>query len=185
MEKWRTIEGFPDYEISSEGRVRSWKRRERKWRNPCDGRRDEPMILKGTIHPLGYIGFILRKEPGGKPYRRTAHRLVAIAFLPNPGGLRDVAHNDGNPANNQVDNLRWSTHRDNQMDMRRHGTMQDGEKCITAKLTPADVESIRAAIAAGGRGTSRRLAGEYGLSVAQISRIKNGHRWRGLLPPAP
>lgn len=111
----------------------------------------------------------------------TAHRLVASAFIPNPHGLTDVAHNDGNPANNRVSNLRWSTHRDNQMDMRQHGTMQDGEKCVTAKLTKEQALELRRRLLAGGRGAGVRLAAEYGLSRAQISRIKNGKRWAILL----
>jgi hypothetical protein len=106
-----------------------------------------------------------------------AHRLVALAFLPNPRHLSDVAHNDGDPSNNHVSNLRWSTHRDNQMDMRRHGTMQDGERCVTSKLTTAQALAIRARVIAEGRGSGRRIAKEYGLSFAQVSRIKNGKRW--------
>jgi hypothetical protein len=118
---------------------------------------------------------MLKRDGDTKVYRRTAHRLVALSFLPNPHNLPDVAHNDGDPANNHVSNLRWSTHRDNQMDMRRHGTMQDGDKCISAKLTPEQAAEIRRR--AQKRGEGVRLAAEFGLSKAQISRIKNGKRW--------
>lgn len=111
-----------------------------------------------------------------------AHRLVAIAFLgwPADPALTDVAHNDGNPANNHVSNLRWATHRDNQLDMREHGTMQDGERCITAKVSAQQAAEIarRAQI----RGEGVKLAAEFGLSKAQISRIKNGRRWSHALP---
>lgn len=171
--EWRAVQDFPDYEISNDGRLRSWR-----WR--CDGkggRRSAPLECRGSPHPKGYTFFTLRKPGLPGRYVRTAHRLVAGAFIPNPDALPDVAHNDGNPRNGRADNLRWSTHRDNQMDMRKHGTMQDGERCVTAKLTAAQVSEIRAALQNAKRGDGRRLARQYGLSVSQISRIKNGRRW--------
>jgi hypothetical protein len=140
--------------------------------------------MKGTVSPLGYIAVMLRKEAGGKPHRRLVHRLVAKAFLPPPSPEEtDVAHNDGDPSNNRVENLRWATHRDNQMDMRKHGTMQDGSKSCTAKLTGEQAAEIRERVRNGPRGTQRQIARETGLSPAQINRIAKGHRWRHQILP--
>ncbi len=165
---WAVIDGFGDYDVASDGRVRS--RRGGKCR-----------ILTGTVTSLGYVAFILREDRTGKPCRRLSHRLVAHAFLPKPEvGQTDVCHNDGNPSNNRADNLRWDTHQANQMDMRRHGTMQDGEKCVTAVLTAAHVLDIRETISREGRGSGRRMCKKYGVSPGQISRIKNGKSWASL-----
>lgn len=41
------------------------------------------------------------------------HRLVAIAFVPNPDNLHEVDHIDGNKHNNDAMNLRWVSHKDN------------------------------------------------------------------------
>ncbi|WP_433734962.1 HNH endonuclease [Pseudomonas monteilii] len=177
MTSWRAVDEFPHYEISSDGRLRSYRRKAREWRDPQSDRRDDPVEIQGTVTKRGYIAFILRKPGSAKPFRRLAHRLVATAFIPNPDGLSDVAHNDGNPGNNLLSNLRWDTHQANQMDMRAHGTMQDGERCITVKITEEQALEIRRRATAEGRGSGRRLASEYGLSPAQISRIVNGTRW--------
>ena len=177
---WRAIPGFPLYEVSNQGVVRSWRRRERRWRNPCSAKRDDPIELRGTVADRGYIAYILRQQDG-KPRRMMGHRLVALAFLARPNGTTDVAHNDGNPSNNALENLRWATHRDNQMDMRRHGTMQDGQRSTSAKLDEPTVIRIRNEILKGPRGTARRLARELGVSPAQICRIAKGTRWRASL----
>ncbi|MGE0652015.1 MAG: NUMOD4 motif-containing HNH endonuclease [Alphaproteobacteria bacterium] len=181
-ERWKVVEGFPDYEISDLGRLRTWRRKSRVWRSPRSARRDEPIVTPGSATAGGYRAFILRRPGETKPHRRLAHRLVAFAFLgPPPSAAHtDVAHSDGNPSNNRVSNLRWATHRDNQMDMRRHGTMMDGEKCITAKLTAEQVRAIRQRVAADGRGSQRRISEETGLSPAQICRIVKNTRWRHL-----
>lgn len=60
----------------------------------------------------------------GKGYRRVrlrgktfkVHRLVAEAFLPNPGQLPYVIHLDGDKTNNYIDNLQWSDRQSNHSD---------------------------------------------------------------------
>lgn len=37
------------------------------------------------------------------------HRLVATAFIPNPNDLPQINHIDGNPRNNNINNLEWCT----------------------------------------------------------------------------
>lgn len=57
----------------------------------------------------------------GKGYRRVrlqgktfkVHRLVAEAFVPNPYGLPNVLHKDGDRENNHYTNLEWSSRQSN------------------------------------------------------------------------
>lgn len=136
--KWKTIIEFPDYEVSDTGLVRSN-------RKPIDNRKNRlkcPYILKPARLPKGYLFVGLSKKNSLERGLRTIHRLVAKTFIDNPNNLSDVAHKDGCPSNNNVLNLRWSSHKDNQMDMRKHGTMQDGERCVTGKLKEKQVLEI-------------------------------------------
>ena len=67
---------------------------------------------------------------GRKPY---VHRLVAEAFIPSLKEGLEVCHNDGNPANNRVQNLRWDTRSSNVLDLRKIRTScPHGHKFNTA-----------------------------------------------------
>lgn len=64
--------------------------------------------LKPHVHTTGYLRVAL-----GRGMQRYVHRLVASAFHPNPGGLPQVDHIDGDRKNNAASNLRWVSVRDN------------------------------------------------------------------------
>ncbi|MBQ0088112.1 MAG: HNH endonuclease [Prevotellaceae bacterium] len=53
----------------------------------------------------GYLGVELWKNNSSK--REYVHRLVALAFLPNPNHFTQVNHKDEDKQNNYVDNLEW------------------------------------------------------------------------------
>ena len=90
-EIYKTIKGY-DYEISNTGQVRNVK----------TGR-----ILKNNINNSGYYLVTLYKDRIPKTF--CIHRLVALAFIPNPNNLPEVNHKDENKLNNRIDNLEWCT----------------------------------------------------------------------------
>lgn len=104
-EIWKNIEGYPNYQISSIGRVKSLER------NIVKGRgglyKIEEKILKGGKDGKGYLFVHLYKNRKQKNY--YIHRLVASAFLDNPNNLLEVNHKDEDKTNNQLTNLEWCT----------------------------------------------------------------------------
>ena len=85
-----------DYEISNLGRIK---------------RISTGNIIKPDKEEKGYRRLSIKVN--GKKKHFAVHRLVAIAFIPNPENKPQVDHIDGNIANNQVSNLRWCFNKEN------------------------------------------------------------------------
>jgi len=95
-EEIKQIEDFPKYYITSFGRV--WSENTHRWLKPT--------INKGKYHKREYVSL-------GRGNKKYIHRLVAMAFIPNPNNYDEVDHIDTNELNNHVENLRWVTHKQN------------------------------------------------------------------------
>ena len=52
---------------------------------------------------------------------KIVHRLIALAFIPNPNNYPIVCHKDNNPTNNKPENLYWGTQSHNMQQMVRDG----------------------------------------------------------------
>lgn len=97
-EIWKFIEGTGQkYMISNYGHAKSLRQRKK--------------LLTITTQASGYKYVMV--EFNGKQKNCRLHRLVAMAFVPNPNGYREINHIDGNKANNNADNLQWITHSQN------------------------------------------------------------------------
>ena len=109
-ETWKEIPGFEGYyEVSTEGNVRSIDRIINCPWGKCYTAKGKQKSI--CAFKTGYLYVNLYKEH--KTYKESVHRLVALAFIPNPEDKAFVDHIDGNRANNKVDNLRWCTRKEN------------------------------------------------------------------------
>lgn len=90
----KLIEGFENYSIDRQGNIF----------NHITGTFKTPTSNKSG---KGYMYVDLYSE--GKRKREYVHRLVAEAFIPNHENKPFINHKDGNPHNNNVENLEWCT----------------------------------------------------------------------------
>lgn len=94
MEEWIDLIRFPNYQVSTHGRVRQ----------KCTGH-----ILKPFSDRYGYLRLSL-----GNTDNVYIHRLVCETFYGQPQyGQTQVNHIDGNRQNNHVLNLEWCTPKEN------------------------------------------------------------------------
>lgn len=114
-ETWAPIPSHPGYEASDLGRIRSVPRTI--VRGDGVRQRRTGKVLRPSSDNSGHLYVVL-------PDRRVhkVHRLVLEAFIgPAPEGM-EGCHENGDPADNLLGNLRWDTHSSNMFDRRRHGT---------------------------------------------------------------
>ena len=102
-EEWVDISEFKNYQVSNHGRVK----------------RIGGVVRKTTTLRNGYP--ICSFGKSGKVVVRYVHRLVAIAFIPNPINKREVNHIDSVKTNCHISNLEWVTPKENQQHSHRNG----------------------------------------------------------------
>ena len=177
-EIWLPFPDWPEYAISSEGRVR---------RSVGSKTRRAGTMLKAGLGGNGYPHVQLTR--GNEEAHILVHRAVARAFHGEPPTAdHDAAHNDGNCINNRMENLRWATKKENMADKILHGTSlhgrirpdlsYPGEESPHAKLTNIQVIEIRNRRANGE--SFRRIASDYGVTAANVLSIVQRKSWKHL-----
>lgn len=104
-EIWRDVVGYEGlYQVSNIGRVKSL---------PRNGTIKEERILKPRITKNGYLYVHLRNGSISKYVK--VHKMVAVAFIPNPENKPQINHINGIKTDNRVDNLEWNTASENML----------------------------------------------------------------------
>lgn len=111
MEQWKAIPGLEGrYEVSDAGRVRSLDHfvvQGSRWGAPMR-RLNKGREISLTRDRNGYLRTTVRGLPS-----TAVHRLVALAFLPNPENKPQVNHLNGCVSDNRAQNLEWVTNSEN------------------------------------------------------------------------
>lgn len=171
MPEYREIAGAPGCRFGDDGSM--WSR----WNiGSKGGLGTEWRQLKGSLNREGYPYVALYRD--GKRFKHLLHRLILEAFVgPCPPGM-EGCHNDGDPANNRLANLRWDTPKSNMADCVRHGTMPHGERSGSAKLTENDVVEIRRL--RGDGWTQKEIAKNFRVDQSLVSLIVNRKIWQSI-----
>lgn len=169
-EIWKPIPGYPGYEASNLGQIRSWK--------TSKGIAKAPKILTCGIDTNGYRRCGAVDQYGVKKAKRI-HILIMLAFRGSRPEGKHVCHNDGNRLNNNLTNLRYDTPASNHQDAVKHGTIKIfyGEDHPLSKLSEQDILSIRNLYATG-HVTQRELSEKYRVARPMIHYIVTGKTWQ-------
>lgn len=120
-EHWKPVVGYEgSYEVSDQGHVRSLDRFNSR------GHRIRGGVLKPAPDHSGHLHLRLSRD--ARSQGAYVHALVLAAFIGTRPIGQEACHNDGNPQNNRLDNLRWDSRSENARDRVRHGTHPESRK---------------------------------------------------------
>lgn len=173
-EKWLPVVGYEGlYEVSSLGNVKSIG--------------SKYGIKNLTIYP-SEKGYATVSLSNGKTKTVRVHRLVAIAFIPNPENKEQVNHINGVKLDNIVENLEWCTVRENQvhswqhLDRRAKMGLRLAEKPHhLAKLNAEKVSLIRSETNL----NAVEAAEKFGVHYSTVYLIRRGGSWKRYFPESP
>ena len=160
-ERWKTIYidcRETNYEVSNKGRIRNNKKE----------------IIKLSVNRDGYQKFNLCT--GYKTYTKTVHRLVALAFIPNPDDKPFVNHIDGNKLNCVDINLEWVTPKENTQHAIQTGLAgRVGTSNPRNIYTEDQVHEVCKLLEAGK--SAKDITKILSVSINLVSNIRDGKNW--------
>ena len=161
----RRVKDYPEYTVTSDGKVYSFKSGKKK-------------LVKSCLTVKGYE--MIRLYPkvprsNNRPTNMSVHRLVASTFLHKESEDLEVNHLDANRVNNSVSNLEWVTRSQNQLHKYKLNKCPVGEKWHSSKLSRATVYKIKVYYAHSIRICD--IARKLKLNSNTVQSITSGRAW--------
>ena len=176
IESWVDLPEWPNYQVSSLGRVKRLA-----CTNKLGNRRLRERILplrKWVDHQNHSRLYVCL---GGLADRtnRCVGRLVLLAFVGPPLPGQECRHLDDDHENCTLNNLKWGTHLENIHDAMRNGKTPRGESSGRSKLTEVQVLEIRRLYKAHSKDNSGPALGKrYGVTAPVITSIVRREIWK-------
>lgn len=177
IEVWKPVIGYEGkYSVSNTGKVISLERKIKiRHKKGFRVSNEKPLVLQ-----LGNTGrYRVSLSKNGVVKRHFVHRLVAAAFLSPIDGKNIVNHIDGNPLNNNVENLEWCTYSENEL----HSVKALGKKCYLKGLMkdkyPFPTKAVAQYDLEGNLIRTLKSARHFedlGFSNSKVSMVANGKR---------
>lgn len=171
-EIWKDIKGFEGlYQVSNFGEVKSL---------PRNGTILKPRTLVGFIDDLGYHQVVLTS----KKVHKKIHRLVALAFIPNPENKPCVNHKNRIRTDNRVTNLEWCTYKENTTHSFANGHKAKSKSDHAgSKISELESEIIQECLLNDFKRTD--IARYFRICVTTINNIAKNKHWTNYRPQAP
>ena len=176
-EEFKDLPGFEELiAVSSFGRVYTYPRTVQKYcglSNSTVKQNYKGRLLNTYKDKCGYIKF--RFGANGKKYSMLVSRAMLMAFVGQPKLGQFACHNDSNPENNKIENLRWDFQKGNMKDRQERGLYPEGENHHAARVPICIVKKLKSK-----ESTPAKLAKETGFSYRTLWRIAKGHTWKNV-----
>lgn len=180
----RDIPGYEGiYAITRDGRVWAYARRWETGGSMKIRRSRAAGFMRTHKTPAGYV--MIKLSTNGRAKHELVHRLVALAWIPNPDGLPQINHLNAIKSDNRAENLEWCTASGNRRhafgkglitfnDNFRAAVRENAKKAhaATRKLSYEEADQVRARFASGE--TKTVIAKDFGINRSTVWAIVNG-----------